>query len=674
MSDFTSYKKMTDQVVLIGPFSDIVKDHQFNNYMLIEPDFNIIIDLPSISEAPEFLTSIEKEIGFKDVNYLIISITTPETFKMIELMKKSGFKGKIITNQYFSKYLAETNVDILTIESLKYKITLNASNTLKFVPVRFLPFPEMFLTYSSAQSVLFSSTLFSSYSGDEDSIEDQKKSMIQYHQMSFPSSEYLKNPLKEVKKLNPKMICPLYGNNIRGKTVEAMFETLSKLEFYNTYHVIKDIVDHQLQYNFIEIINHMLTHLQSHFSTIDILDAFVGSAFTLSSQPLELKRSKLDDFKMWHAFFEHMYAQKGISWLSILEPIVNKYVNNYGIEKPKIYQSLVLDLTMQSKRLEQQNQELEENLKSLDDLIKDTQDRMNRCPITSLYNQEFFREVLVKDFDNELTETQTRSVLLVQIDQLEKINQNYGKKTGDETIRNLKYILEQSKKADALLFKQKGPGIFIYENMTTHDMVQACALKIRNLVEDSNLFIEKVTVSISVVTDEELNQNLEKDAKIDQLFKLLEQGIQTARRLGTGEIVDKSSTKKQMAEGVILLVDEDEINRNMIYRIFKRVNYDVIIAKDVHDAIELIEKHPIDVIISEINLTKIDGFTLKQMFNESMTFKKIPFIMVSHSKTLDNIKRGNTLDVDLILEKPIIPEELIGHVKRFRERMKAYDS
>jgi len=56
------------------------------------------------------------------------------------------------------------------------------------------------------------------------------------------------------------------------------------------------------------------------------------------------------------------------------------------------------------------------------------------------------------------------------------------------------------------------------------------------------------------------------------------------------------------------------------------------------------------------------------MLNETKEFKSIPFVMVSHNKTLDNIKRGNTLDVDLILEKPIIPEELIGHVKRFKDR------
>jgi len=106
----------------------------------------------------------------------------------------------------------------------------------------------------------------------------------------------------------------------------------------------------------------------------------------------------------------------------------------------------------------------------------------------------------------------------------------------------------------------------------------------------------------------------------------------------------------------------------MLYRIFKRIHFEVRLAKDVEEALQVIDNHPIDVIISEINLSKIDGFTLKQTLNETKDYKKIPFIMVSHNKTVENIKRGNTLDVDLILEKPIVPEEIVGIIKRVKDR------
>ena len=142
-----------------------------------------------------------------------------------------------------------------------------------------------------------------------------------------------------------------------------------------------------------------------------------------------------------------------------------------------------------------------------------------------------------------------------------------------------------------------------------------------------------------------------------------------AKIQGKGMIIDETYTLPNASEGSILLVDEDPISRNMIHRIFTRLDYVVKVATSAKEAFDIVRTAQIDVIISEINLSKIDGFQLKQMLNETKAFKEIPYIMVSHNKTLDNIKRGNTLDVDLILEKPIVPEELVGHVKRFKERV-----
>ena len=136
-------------------------------------------------------------------------------------------------------------------------------------------------------------------------------------------------------------------------------------------------------------------------------------------------------------------------------------------------------------------------------------------------------------------------------------------------------------------------------------------------------------------------------------FSTLEKRIAYAKLKGQSQIIDESIVIPDQAEGLILLVDQDELNRNMLYRIFKRINFDVVLADSVVEAFQLIQKRKIDVVISEINLSKMDGFQLKMMMNESKTYHEIPFIMVSHNKTIDNIRRGNLLDVDLILEKPI---------------------
>jgi PleD family two-component response regulator len=232
------------------------------------------------------------------------------------------------------------------------------------------------------------------------------------------------------------------------------------------------------------------------------------------------------------------------------------------------------------------------------------------------------------------------------------------------------YLIEQVLGDQSYLYKQNGPGIYIYQKATNYEKLEKIAVLLRNTINDSNLFIEKVTASVSISTLSELKENKIGEQKVKDVIELAESRLLSAKHKGTSEIFNPKKPQKVSSEGVILLVDEDEVNLNMLLRIFKRVNYEVILAYGVDDAMNLISQNPIDIIISEINLSKIDGFALKQMLNDTSDYQKIPFIMVSHNKTLDNIKRGNSLDVDLILNKPVIPEELIGHVKRFKERWK----
>jgi len=292
---------------------------------------------------------------------------------------------------------------------------------------------------------------------------------------------------------------------------------------------------------------------------------------------------------------------------------------------------------------------------------------MMRCPITHLYNQKFFNELLKKDLAKTQLKEKNSGFLVIQLDQLYQINKRFGNETGDEALRNMAYQLQQIKKPNTLLFKQNGPGIIIYYDNATTKEIQELAVEARNLINESNLFIEKVTASVSIASLDEIDRNQKIEKQIYSILTLLERRSFVARNKATSLIIDQNFEIPLATDGSILLVDEDEVSLNMLNRIFKRLHFDVKIARSAEEAMKIVESIPIDIIISEINLSKIDGFSLKKMLNESKDYQNIPFIMVSHNKTLENIKRCNLLNVNLILEKPIEPEELIGHVQRTQE-------
>lgn len=656
----------------LGPF--ILYDNQaYNNYVVFYDELTILVDIPPIQVLDLFYSNLKKLIELNQITHIILHQINASTFIVLNDFVSKGFHGKILTNKYFERqirYLKTIKVEF--IDDMNYQLIHQKEVVFKFVPMIFLPFPEMFMTYMPSTSALFSSTLFSSDydSSGSPSINHIKNSIFTYHKNNMPSSSYIQKPLRIVHDFNITTIYPSMGYLISKQIIESIFSYELLLDFYNNYQVFTYDPKGEKCVNYREIVNHMINHLQKTYSKIEILNTFVGTPMSMQPEPLMLNSTSLDGYKLWHSFFEHIYVKKGIEWITMLEPLVNRYYEEYGIDKPNIYLSKFIEMTLKTNLLKKTNTELEQHIEQLNNEIENTMDNFMRCPITKLYNQDFFIQLLTNDLNKERKENKTKGFILVQLDQLNDINRQFGKQTGDEAIRNMTYEIQQIIRPDSLVFKQDGPGIIIYQESTIPKNIETSALNFRNQLAESNLFISKVTASVSVVDLDEIDPNLDTEQKIKAIFDLLNKRSQVAHKKGFGSIIDYRTKLHQVADGSILLVDEDEVNLNMLNRIFKRINFEVKIAHSVIEAMEIVENNTIDIIISEINLSKIDGFSLKQMLNESKDFSNIPFIMVSHNKTLENIKRGNSLNVNLMLEKPIIPDELIGHVKRYKAWVK----
>lgn len=666
MNPQTDYKFI--KLHQIGPLKT-EENLLFNGYLYMSDRSRLLVDLPTSEWMGPYKEKIETISPINQLTHLIIAYPNFSLVTSVKMLIQLGFNGSIISTRAISKQLAQNGIKlpITSIEKLDYQYYASDFK-MNFLPIQYLPFPLSFMIYESETHSLLSNTLFSSFRIDNpNSTVELKQGIFAYHKSNLPSSEYLKEPIRRIRQHKIDALCPTFGYVIEND-IDAWIEYEYQLDFYNTSQVFKYNEEFIKEFNYIEIINHMINQLHKTLDTKEILDTFAKSEFILSEKPLELVNSTYVGYKLWHAFFDYIYAKKGTIWLTILEPLIKRYHNIFGLDLPAVYVSKMMEVTKENAILEQDKKILEQNLERLEAQIEETKEALLKCPITKLYTEDVLREFLKKDIESSGFLEKHNGFILIQLDQLLDINKRYGKDTGDEAIRNLAYVVGQVAPDEVKVFKQNGPGILVYATCEKKENITNLAVRIRNAVRDSVLFIEKVTASASIVYYEELNPVLTRDNKIKEIFTSLEQRIRLAKQLGYGEIVDNSAALPALREGIILLVDEDDMNRNMLVRVFNRLNFDVKAVTSVSDALAVLQEYPIDIIISEINLSKMDGFTLKRELNESKTYANIPFIMVSHNKTVENIRRGNLLNVDLIIEKPIIPEELIGHVKRYRER------
>lgn len=115
----------------------------------------------------------------------------------------------------------------------------------------------------------------------------------------------------------------------------------------------------------------------------------------------------------------------------------------------------------------------------------------------------------------------------------------------------------------------------------------------------------------------------------------------------------------------ILIVDDEVLIRNVIKEYLLNEGYKVLEAKDGFDAIRVISDNKVDLIVLDIMMPKMDGFTC---LSEIRKTKNIPVIMLSARKEETDKLNSFDLGVDDYVTKPFSPKELVARVKAHLKR------
>ena len=117
----------------------------------------------------------------------------------------------------------------------------------------------------------------------------------------------------------------------------------------------------------------------------------------------------------------------------------------------------------------------------------------------------------------------------------------------------------------------------------------------------------------------------------------------------------------------ILVVDDEELIRNVIKEYLSLENFIVDEASDGDIAINKIKNSNYDLIIMDIMMPNKDGFSA---YKEIKEIKKIPCIMLSARGEEYDKLTGFDLGVDDYVTKPFSPKELVARVKAVLKRTK----
>ena len=115
----------------------------------------------------------------------------------------------------------------------------------------------------------------------------------------------------------------------------------------------------------------------------------------------------------------------------------------------------------------------------------------------------------------------------------------------------------------------------------------------------------------------------------------------------------------------LLIVDDEPLIRAVIKEYSILENYEVLEASNGVEAINIVENNDIDIIVLDIMMPKLDGYsTLKEI----KKIKNIPVILLSARKEEFDKLMGFELGSDDYMTKPFSPKELIARIKAILKR------
>lgn len=116
----------------------------------------------------------------------------------------------------------------------------------------------------------------------------------------------------------------------------------------------------------------------------------------------------------------------------------------------------------------------------------------------------------------------------------------------------------------------------------------------------------------------------------------------------------------------ILVVDDDKNTRWLTQTILETEGYQVLCAKDGEEALALLDREYIDLVVLDIMMPKMDGYAFTEALRAANA--NLPILMVSAKQLPADRNRGFRLGIDDYMVKPVDEEELLLRIKALLRR------
>jgi len=116
----------------------------------------------------------------------------------------------------------------------------------------------------------------------------------------------------------------------------------------------------------------------------------------------------------------------------------------------------------------------------------------------------------------------------------------------------------------------------------------------------------------------------------------------------------------------ILVVDDDKNTRLLLKAVLQAENYTVFTAENGENALEIMDREHIDLVVLDIMMPKMDGYSFTKTLRE--TNNNLPILMISAKQLPEDKHKGFLVGTDDYMTKPLDEEEMLLRIKALLRR------
>ena len=291
--------------------------------------------------------------------------------------------------------------------------------------------------------------------------------------------------------------------------------------------------------------------------------------------------------------------------------------------------------------------------------------KLYRDAVTGAYNERYYQE-------KYRSRILTAGVAVLRVDDFKAANDVYGRCAGNSVLETVAGVLRRNlgekdrlirRGEDRLLLLLPEVGQSDFGQKLEHLRLQLAAAGVPGY---SHLHI---SVSIGGVWI----QDGEVSAAVEHAERLATYAQMQKNTVITEQQPERTATAPVHRRQSVLIVDDSELNRKMLGQMLGS-RFDIAEAASGEACLQLLEQNAtgISIVLLDIHMPGIDGFTVLEEMNQKNLLEQIPVIMISSEDTVDAVRRAFDLGASDYISRPfdakVVYQRIINTIQLYAKQ------